>query len=209
MVILNELFIKEASMARPTKKDGVIAHFGAPRRLEDQGDASFSMKKFAEITYLRKTLQVPVDYVHEKQLDRHMPRTRLGSKNYIDPLVVRAALVSPTDILMPGARYDVRFYALQGKTTSLECIKFLRSERSLQVGIQGLSLFYGLLEGGFPPDRWVIAFDDRGYLFSDDGGSCRVPMLLHPLVGSSSLSLGHFDFPWHNKHVLLTARRIE
>ncbi len=195
-------------MAKPTKKDGIIAHFGAPRRLEDRGDSQFSEKRFMEIRHLRKTVQVPLDYDQEAQLGRHMPTTRLGSKNYIDPLAVRAAQTCPTDVIIPGARYDVRFFALGGKTTSIECVKFLRSEGSLQVGIQGLSLFYGLMQGGFPPDRWVVAIDDRGHLFADDEGSFRVPMLLQPLVGSSSLSLGHFNCPWHNKHVLLLSKRI-
>lgn len=195
-------------MAKTARTNGVAVPFGAPSAVDDIGEVRFSEKKFAEITHMRRTVRVPVDYIHSEQIVKHRVKSSLGVTNYVDPLVLLAALREPTDVLIPGAKYDVRFYAIGGKTSSAEGLKFLRAQRSLFVGPQGISAIYGLYNGAFPCDRWVVALDDRGHLFADDNGSYRVPMLMQPLCAGASFSLGYFEHAWHNKHVLLCIKRI-
>lgn len=197
-----------AKIERIGGASGIKSKFGAPRNSDDNGAPQFSDKMFVELRNHRKTISVPRDYVSSTQIDRHPAKNSLGSANYLDPLVLRAALTEPTDVLIPGAKYDVRFYAVGGKLSSENGIKFLRENRSLQVGVPGLSLIYSLMKGSFPYDRWVVALDDRGHLFADEHGSFRVPMILHPIASASSFSLGHFAHPWSSKHILITVVRI-
>ncbi|HXK37832.1 MAG TPA: hypothetical protein VJ579_02095 [Candidatus Paceibacterota bacterium] len=195
-------------MARPSKKEGVISQFGAPDDFKDLGPGAFSEKKFTEIQNLRRTVRIPADYVSATQISRHPAKGAIGTDNYIDPLVLKAAAVVPTDELVPGAKYDVRFYAIGGKLSSTEGLRFLREQRSLQIGVPGLSIIYDLLKGNLPCDRWVVALDDRGHLFKDEFGSYRVPMIKQPIAASSAFLLGHFANPWQNRQVLISVVRI-
>lgn len=197
-----------AKIGRVHPVGGTQSQFGAPRKSEDLAMAHFSEKLFVELKHYRKTISVPHDYVSHTQMQRHPSKNSFGTLNYVDPLVLRAALTEPTDVLIAGAKYDVRFYAVGGKLSSEVGIKFLRENRSLQVGVPGLSLIYALLSSSFPFDRWVIALDDRGHLFADDHGSFRVPMILHPIASAASFSLGHFSHPWNSKHIIMTVMRI-
>lgn len=195
-------------MAKASSKDGVIAQFGAPRNSEDLGMRSSSEKKFMEIANLRKTICIPADYAASTQLVRHPRKNSFGSGNYIDPLVFRAVEAEGAELLIPGAKYDIRFFAVSNKASSNEGLKFLEAQRSLHVGVSGLSVIYAELKGAFPLDRWVVALDHRGNLFRDEYGSYRVPMILQPMIAHSSFSLGHFDHPWHGKHVFISVVRI-
>jgi hypothetical protein len=150
-------------------------------------------------------LEVIANDLRESVIDMLM---HAGSGHTAGPLVIKAGMVTPTDELIPGAKYDVRFYSINGKLTSPEALKFLREQRSLQVGVPGLSVLFTLLKGALPLDRWVVALDDRGHLFKDDFDSCRVPMIMQPMAASSSFMLGHFDSPWQNRQVLISVVRI-
>lgn len=69
--------------------------------------------------------------------------------------------------LEPGKRYIVYIYGINERVTEDECLKFLKSENSLFVGPQGISLFWELRKEELPMSKYTVALDEEMSLWED------------------------------------------
>lgn len=115
------------------------------------------------------TIKVPTRYRHESQVDNFAKRVR-GQKatELLSPSLTDANFSRVTDRLQAGKTYEVVFFLVQRDVSSDTCLAFLKSERALLVGAQGLTLVQGLEPGEFPPDSWVYSLDTKANLFPEE-----------------------------------------
>ncbi|OGZ05884.1 MAG: hypothetical protein A2845_03720 [Candidatus Lloydbacteria bacterium RIFCSPHIGHO2_01_FULL_49_22] len=155
---------------------------------------------------LMKTIDivVPDDYVHATQLAT-FKRENLNGFYAYDPSIIDANFTNVTTSLVPGRKFRVQVFRppTSGVTTSEEWLAFLKSQKAVLVGAQGLSLVYAAKREELPKHYVCVSLDEKGAFWKDASGHHRVPYLYGDLSGNFGLYLGIFDHGWTDKCCLL------
>lgn len=149
-------------------------------------------------------LTVPMNYVHETQIDTSMSKTKnkktthcqntdLNSKNF----------ANATTRLVPGKTYSVKIFPILSKVTSIDCMTFLQKQNCILTGGQGVTLAYDLAKDKLPKNKWTVSFDAVKALWKDFGGFHRVPHVDADSDGDFHFGLGFFVDYWDAGGVLL------
>ena len=149
-------------------------------------------------------LTVPTDYNHDTIIDdqkkklkklknTHHHNDDLTSKNY----------ANATNKLVPGKTYTVKIFPILEGVTSEDCMTFLKKQRAILVGGQGVLLANDLKGDEFPVGKWTVSFDEKEALWKDSGGNHRVPSVYRSSDGDRKFSLGYFEFDWVSGNCLL------
>lgn len=114
-------------------------------------------------------------------------------------------LVRVSTRLSIGERFRVRIFQVQEPALTEDCLAFLRYEKAVLVGAQGLALAYDQAKEKFPINRWTASFDEKETLFVDPVGNCGVPGIRHRPNGDRrfSLSLGYGEGFWDSEVCVL------
>jgi hypothetical protein len=149
-------------------------------------------------------LTVPADYNHDTFIDDQKKKLKklkntyyynddLNSKNY----------AKATNKLMPGKTYRVKIFPILEGVTSEDCMTFLKKQRAILVGGQGVLLANDLKGDEFPVGKWTVSFDEKEALWKDSGGRHRVPGVGRYSGGGWGFRLGFFEGDWDGGRCLL------
>lgn len=146
--------------------------------------------------------RVPEAYRHENQLATFHERHSREFSNY-DPSITDRNFVRVTRKLTPGRIYIAGIFSLKRHVTTANCLAFLKFQKALLVGAQGLSLVWELERQRLPVGRWVLSFDERRALWKDNNGDHWVPSVYQNPEGGWEFNLDCFEAPWPRAYCLL------
>ena len=147
---------------------------------------------------------VPSDYKHDTQLDQFAARTKgLKPTYYWNDALTSANFAKATNRLEPGKTYKAKIFPILSKVSSEDCLAFLRKQRAILVGGQGLTLVQDEKPDEFPVGKWTVSFDEKDALWEDAARNHRVPFVFRHSVGDWEFGLGIFEKPWNGDDCLL------
>ncbi len=154
--------------------------------------------RFELITSFEVT--VPADYVHDTRL------TTFGKANrkkfyYYNPELTDANFAK-TPALVPGKKFLVKAFQINGTPSSEDCLTQLRRVKATLTGAQGASLAYEQAKDKLPVSRWSLSFDEKDNLPFVDGYH-RVPHVYRDSDGDFKFYLDYFEDDWYDYCVLL------
>lgn len=147
-------------------------------------------------------LEVPADYNHDTQL-ASSKRENGREFAYYNEDITDWNFSSATTILRPGREFKVKIFQIKATVSSEDCLEFLRTQKAVLVGAQGLALTRDKRGEELPQDRWTVSFDEKNYLFKDAVGDRRVPNMRRFSDGGWKFILGRFGVDWLDGNCLL------
>lgn len=149
-------------------------------------------------------ITVPADYNHDKQIDQFGKKTKkLKNTYYYNDAFTSKNFAKATNKLEAGKTYLVKIFPILKSVTSEDCMNFLRKQRAILVGGQGLSLAQDLKKDEFPVGKWTVSFDEKDALWEDADGDRRVPYVCRYSGGDWYFRLGNFGNDWYSDYCLL------
>lgn len=149
-------------------------------------------------------LTVPADYKHDSQLDTFGKKTRkLKITYFYNEELTSKNFAKATTKLEPGKTYKVKIFPILSTVTSEDCMNFLRKQKAILAGGQGLTLAQDLKADEFSEDKYTVSFDEKNALWKDSGGSHRVPRLRRHSDGGWEFNLGYFGYDLLDDYYLL------
>lgn len=144
---------------------------------------------------------VPKNYDHATWLGSFAKKHRQEFYFYHDG-VTDANFAKATQKLVPGKTYAVKIFGITQRVSSEDCLGFLKTQKAVLVGAQGLTLAWEQKKEQLPKGKWMVSFDEKDALPSLDGGH-RVPYVHAPSGGDFRLNLGSFGTDWYVADCLL------
>lgn len=158
-------------------------------------DPRFKLIKTIKIT-------IPGNYIHATQITSFAKKNRKKFYGYNDA-ITDANFAKVTTKLAPGQKLQVKVFQITKRTTSEECLVYLKSQNAILAGAQGASLTYELAEKQLPIGKRSVSFDEKEALWKDSDGSRRVPCLDRLSDGDWLFRLGIFEDGWSDGSCLL------
>lgn len=150
------------------------------------------------------SLLVPEKYCHNTQLTSFAERFR-SEFYYFNDAITDQNFGKATIQLTPGQKLQAKIFGIKSgmRVSSVQCLDFLRSQKVILVGAQGLSLVYELDKGKLPKGKWTVSFDKKDALWVDGDGCHRVPCIDARSDGGFRFDLGSFGNGWYDDYGLL------
>jgi hypothetical protein len=189
-------------------KDDREARFGYWKKPEPTAPAE-PTEKFALLVDIG-IITVPDDYVHEKRLTTFGKQNRKKFYCYNNKITDKN-FPNPTRVLKPGDKLRVRAFkqVVGGKTTSEERMAFLATQKAIHTGAQGASLVFDQKRDQLPKGKWYASFDEKDRLWTDAGGSHRVPLMGCYSDSDFRFDLGVFELVWYGVYAFLCFCDVE
>ncbi len=147
---------------------------------------------------------VPMDYNHDTYIDTRGKEVRkLKNTYYYNDALTSANFAKATNKMVPGKTYRAKIYPILETVNSDDCMNFLKRQRAILVGGQGVMLAQSQHGDKFPKDKWAVSFDEKEALWKDAGGDHRVPRVGAHSGGGFEFSLGIFEVDWNAGNCLL------
>jgi len=147
-------------------------------------------------------LTVPKSYNHATQLTSFSKEKRKKFSHYNDALTDEN-FAKATNKLVPGKTYTAKIFQLTTRMSSKDCVTFLKTQKAILVGAQGISFVWQEKKDEFPVGKWTVSFDEKDALFVDTDGYPRVPFVVRRSGGGWDFLLGDFEFGWSVVNCLL------
>lgn len=122
-------------------------------------------------------LTVPESYDCKTQLALFSEKNSKNFFYYYRERITDSNFAKVSNELVPGKTYVVKIFGIKQEITYEDCIAFLKTQKAIFVGAQGISLVWELKKEKFPMSRWTASFDEKDALWKDRDGYCRVPSL--------------------------------
>ncbi len=149
-------------------------------------------------------LTVPADYNHDTIIDDQKKKLKkLKNTYYYNDDLISKNFANATNKLVPGKTYRVKIFPILESVTSVDCMTFLKKQRAILVGGQGVLLANDLKGDEFPVGKWTVSFDEKEALWKDSGGRHGVPSVYRHGDGDRSFILGDFERDWDGDIYLL------
>ena len=147
---------------------------------------------------------VPMDYKHETYIDQEGKQVKkLKNTYYYNDDLNSKNFANTTTKLVPGKTYHVKIFPILTTVTSEDNMNFLKRQRAIFVGGQGLMLAQNQHKNKFPKGKWTVSFDQKDSLWKDASGDHRVPLVVADSDGDFDFDLGCFENGWGDGHCLL------
>ncbi len=179
-------WFNKLNKAERDKLAGVIMDITAPR--------------FTLLTTFQLT--VPENYNHQTQLASFAKENKKKFYFYNDS-ITDGNYAKATNKLTPGKTYEVKIFGITKQMTSEDCLAFLKTQKAILVGAQGISVAWQQAKEQFPKEKWTVSFDEKEALWPDDVGYRRVPYVFRNSVGAWYFNLGYFEVDWYDVNCLL------
>jgi hypothetical protein len=127
------------------------------------------------ILYSSFKFTVPTDYKHNRQLSRFSLLANNKNGEEIKKEITDVNYRKATQRLMPGKEYGARIFNVSdGNYVNFgQCLDFIKRQKSILVGAQGLSLVFQLKKEYFPNGMSVFSFDEEETLCSSGRGKSK------------------------------------
>lgn len=153
------------------------------------------------------TFTVPADYDHGTHLARFAKENRKKFYFYNDA-ITDANYARVSNKLVTGKTYEVEIFEITRRVSPEDCLAFLKTQKAIFVGAQGISVAWQQAEDKFPKGKWLVSFDKKDALWEDADGSHRVPGVRRSSDGYWSFFLGHFGSHWYDDNCLFCLRDV-
>lgn len=150
---------------------------------------------------------VPENYNHPTQLASFGKENRKKFYFYNDN-ITDANYARATNKLTPGKTYEAKIFGITKRVTSEDCLAFLKTQRALLVGAQGISVVWQQAKKQFLQGKWMVSFDEKDTFWLDAAGSCRVPFMYQNSFGDWRFNLGDFERDWFDDYCFLCVRDL-
>lgn len=150
-------------------------------------------------------LTVPADYNQDTQIDVFAKKIK-PDKSIVEfsKDFTSANFLKATNRLIPGKIYVVKIFPVSTNGSSSEsCLSFLKNQRAILVGAQGLTLIYELAKSKLPKDKWIVSFDQKESLWLDSSGNHGLPVLRTYPDGDYSFNIEYLEYDLLNGRCLL------
>jgi hypothetical protein len=149
-------------------------------------------------------LTVPGDYDDPTQIDQFGKKARaLKTTHYYNNALTSQNFANATNKLQPGKTYTVKIFPILSQVSSEDSLAFLRKQKAILVGGQGLTLAQELKGEEFPKGKWTVSFDEKEALWKDSDGHHGVPFVFARTDGDFLFVLGSFENDWYEDLCLL------
>ena len=147
---------------------------------------------------------VPMDYNHDTYIDQAGKEVKkVKNTYYYNDDLNSKNFANATNKLVPGKTYRVKIYPILTTVTSEDNMNFLKRQRAILVGGQGLMLVQSLHKEKLPVGKWTVSFDEKEALWKDADGYRRVPFVSAHSGGGFKFDLGGFGSAWASDDALL------
>lgn len=147
-------------------------------------------------------LTVPTSYNHATQLTSFSKENR-EKFSYYNNALTDENFAKATNKLVPGKTYTAKIFQLTTRMFSENCVEFLKTQKAILVGAQGISLVWQEKKNEFSVGKWTVSFDEKDALFVGADGYHRVPFVGRFSGGGWCFHLGCFGFVWPTAYCLL------
>ncbi len=147
-------------------------------------------------------ITVPGNYDHSIQLASFREESHKKFYSYNDN-ITDANFARATNKLAPGKTYEAKIFKITERVTSEDCLAFLKTQKAILVGAQGISVVWQQAKEQFPKGKWTVSFDEKDALWRDAGGYRRVPGVDRYSGGVWYFSLGDFGYDWDDVSCVL------
>lgn len=156
-------------------------------------DKPVADSRFTPLTTFQIT--VPGNYDHSIQLASFREENHKKFFSYNNN-ITDANFARATNKLVPGKTYEAKIFKITKKVTSEDCLAFLKTQKAILVGAQGISIVWQQAKEQFPKNKWTISFDEKDALWQDADGTHGVSDVSRYSVDGWSFFLGSFEESW-------------
>ncbi len=196
---------------------GTIIHPNSGRLADSQTHPSTAITTTIEYPLLLDlgVIEVPRDYVHKDCLNNFYQKyCGSGQWEYYDFEIRDRNFPNPTRILKPGDKLHVRaFGGNPAHPTSEERMVFLRSQKAIHTGAQGMSLVFDQKRTELINGLWYASFDEIDRLWKDKEGHhlARIGIFYNnnPSIKAFEIVLGRFELEWYKADSFLCFNDVE
>ncbi len=107
---------------------------------------------------------VPDNYNHPTRLASFSRENRTKFYFYNDN-ITDENFKNATNKLTPGKTYEVKIFGIAKRVISEDCLAFLKTQKAILVGAQGISVVWQQAKEQFPKGKWTISFDEKSNCF--------------------------------------------
>ena len=174
--------IRQARKTVPMDKGGMQRLLGNGGKFKEDAIVSLVRHSIADIRFELLTLfelTVPKGYDHNTQLATFLKFAykESGRFDFCSGNITDTNYFKTTHKLIPGKTYFVKIFGIKNSVTSDDCMAFLKSQRAIFVGAQGISLARQLKKEQFLTTKRTVSFDKKKALWTDDKGYHRMPVM--------------------------------
>ena len=144
---------------------------------------------------------VPENYDHVTQLASFTKENREEFYHYDN--ITDANFAKASNKLIPGKTYEAKIFVITKRVTSEECLEFLKTQKAILVGAQGISVVWQQAKEQFPKGKYTVSFDEKDACWPDAYDSRRVPRVSLDSGGVWGFGLGYFGDVWRGGGCLL------
>lgn len=117
---------------------------------------------------------VPENYVHTTQLASFVKENHREFYVCSDDITDKN-FVEVTNKLTHGETYEAKIFGITKIITSKDCLAFLKAQKAILVGAQGISVVWQQAKEQFPKKKRIISFDEEDALWQGADGLLRMP----------------------------------
>lgn len=144
---------------------------------------------------------VPEDYEHENCLDSFMSeyRTELGCISSIKDKYHTKVSTK----LEPGRKFKVKVFQIKMRVTSENCLAYLRRQKAIFVGAQGMTLVWKQKKKELPVEKFSVALEEKESLWKDAHGYHDVTYIYRRSNSDFSFNTKLLEPDLYNEHCLI------
>ena len=173
----------------------VLAGVLLPSQDKPVADSRFALSAAFE-------MRIPDNYNHATQLASFEKENRKKFYSYNGD-ITDAHYAKVTNKLTPGKIYEAKIFGITKRVTSEDCLEFLKTQKAILVGAQGISVVWQQAKEQFPKGKWTLSFDEKDAFWRGANGRHGVPYVRRFVGGDWSFGLGDFEGGWSGGRCLL------
>lgn len=143
---------------------------------------------------------VPSDYHQTFFLERFMQKFK-QEDNWFNMHINSNNFVNSEDRIQSGCLYIGKFFPIEKRVSSYQCLEFLKNQKAILSGAYGLSLIWEYRKSIIPKAKWLVSFDEKSKLWND-GDELRIPCLFQRMDDSWKFDLGFYRYAWDSNAYL-------
>ena len=151
-------------------------------------------------------ITVPGNYNHPTQLASFARENREKFYFYNDKITDENFKKATNKLI--GKTYEAKIFGITKRVSSEDCLAFLKTQKAILIGAQGISVVWQQAREQFPKGKWVASFDEKDALWRDAGGFHGVPSVNQYSGGGWDFFLGYFENDWRDDCCLLCVRDL-